>query len=139
MRDAHDPPSETKSEEVRSVEAVVETQSPLVDRTAGALDLQHRYGIKLLEISRKGGQVTEGLGEIWVQAGNLLVLQAGEGALAETLRNLGLLALAERTVTIGDRRRPCGPILVLATTLTLVAAKLLTLQSHSSPPQCSSL
>lgn len=96
-------------------------------------------GIKLLEISRKGGQVTEGLGEIWVQAGNLLVLQAGEGALAETLRNLGLLALAERTVTIGDRRRPCGPILVLATTLTLVAAKLLTLQSHSSPPQCSSL
>jgi di/tricarboxylate transporter len=53
------------------------------------------------------------------------VIQAGEGALAGLLQDLGLLPLAERFMTIGTRRARYGPILILAAAIGLVALKVL--------------
>jgi di/tricarboxylate transporter len=119
-------PTEEKSEELRSIEAVVEARSPLVGLSAGMLYMQRTFGAKLLAVSRQGEPLRERLSEVRFQPGDLLVIQAGEGALAQLLQDLGLLPLAERAVTIGTRRARYGPILLLAGAIALVAFKVLT-------------
>jgi di/tricarboxylate transporter len=118
--------TDERSEELRSIEAVVEARSPLVGLSAGMLYMQRTFGAKLLAVSRQGEPLRERLSEVRFQPGDLLVIQAGEGALAQLLQDLGLLPLAERAVTIGTRRARYGPILLLAGAITLVAFKVLT-------------
>ena len=59
------------------------------------------------------------------EPGDLVVIQAGEGALARVLQDLGLLPLAERFVSMGTRRARYGPVLLLAGAIVLVALKVL--------------
>ena len=118
--------TEEPHEELRSIEAVVEQRSPLVGLSAGMLNLQRTFGAKLLAVSRQGQPLRERLSEVRFRPGDLIVIQAGEGALAGLLQELGLLPLAERAVTIGSRRARYGPILLLAAAIALVALKVLT-------------
>ncbi|MGZ5777189.1 MAG: SLC13 family permease [Croceibacterium sp.] len=118
--------TEEASEELRSIEAVVEARSPLIGLSAGMLYMQRTFGAKLLAVSRQGEPLRERLSEVRFQPGDLVVIQAGEGALAGVLQELGLLPLAERAVTIGTRRARYGPIVLLAVAITLVAFKVLT-------------
>jgi len=116
---------EDPQDELRSIEAVVEARSALVGTSAADLALQRRYGAKLLAISRNGEPLRERLGEVRFCAGDMVVLQAGEGALAGILNDLGLLPLAERSVAIGSRRQRFGPILILAAAIALIVANVL--------------
>jgi di/tricarboxylate transporter len=113
--------TEERSEELRSIEAVVEPRSPLVGMSAGILALQRTFGAKLLAVSRHGEPLRERLSEVRFEPGDLVVIQAGEGALARILQDLALLPLAERMVTIGTRRARFGPIFLLAAAIALVA------------------
>ena len=117
--------TEDPSEELRSVEAVVEPRSLLIGMSAGMLYLQRTFGAKLLAVSRQGEPLRERLSEVRFQPGDLVVIQAGEGALAGIMQDLGLLPLAERMVTIGTRRARYGPALILAAAIALVAVKVL--------------
>jgi di/tricarboxylate transporter len=117
--------TEEASEELRSIEAVVEPRSILVGLSAGIVALQRTFGAKLLAVSRHGEPLRERLSEVRFQPGDLVVIQAGEGALARVLQELGLLPLAERAVTIGTRRARYGPILLLTAAIALVALKVL--------------
>ena len=119
--------TEEASEELRTVEAVIEAGSILVGRSAEGLGLQSHYGVKLLAVSRPGKRLRRLLQQAEFQPGDLIVIQGGEGILAGTMRELSLLPLAERTVTIGDRRQRYGPIVILAVAMALVAAKVLTI------------
>jgi di/tricarboxylate transporter len=117
---------EDPSEELRSIEAVVQARSPMIGKSAGSLALQRTFGAKLLAVSRQGEPLRERLSEARFQPGDLVVIQAGEGALAGLLRDLGLLPLAEREVTIGTSRARYGPIILLIAAIALVALKVLT-------------
>ena len=123
IRDHHVVPTKESSEEIRAVEVVVERGSPLVGRTASSFALQRRYGAKLLAISRRDHTVSRRLAEEPLQPGDMLVLQSGEGALSESLNDLGLLPLAERAVAIGNRRSRYGPAIILAAAIALIALK----------------
>ncbi len=113
------------SEEVRAVEAVVQPDSLLIGASAKRVDLQQRYGVNLLAVSRNGSRITERLRDISLRAGDVLVLQAGERALPTALVNLGVLPLAEREVLLGGVRRRYLPVIILAIAMVLVAVKLL--------------
>jgi di/tricarboxylate transporter len=113
--------TEEPSEELRSIEAVVEPRSPLVGMSAGILAMQRTFGAKLLAVSRHGEPLRERLSEVRFEPGDLVVIQAGEGALARILQDLALLPLAERAVTFGTRRARFGPILLLVAAIALVA------------------
>jgi len=115
------------SEELRTVEAVVEDGSPLVGQSAESAALQSRHNVKLLAISRVGERLRRRLQKAQMQPGDLIMLQGAEGMLAEALGELGVLPLAERSVTVGDRRLRYGPIVILAIAMALVAAKVLTI------------
>lgn len=117
--------TEEPTEEVRSLEAVINAGSILIGRSAKRLDLQQQFGVKLLAVSRADGRVTERLRNLRLQEGDVLVLQAGEKSLPEMLRVLGCLPLAERPLHLGGARGSLIPIAILAVAMGLVAFQVL--------------
>ena len=113
--------TEGKSEEVRTIEAVVQPDSDLIGGNARRARLQERYGVKLLGISRQEQTVTERLRDVTIKAGDVLLIRAGESALPAFLRSLSLLPLAEREVKLGNPRKVFGPIAILIVAILLIA------------------
>ena len=107
-------PEEEKGEEIGVIEAVINTDSPLVGQTAGRVRLQERYGVNLIAVSRRGQRLTRSLGKTVLQGGDVIVLQGALSALPDKLRDLGCLPLAERQLKLGSRRKGLLPIAILA-------------------------
>lgn len=106
------------------VEAVVTADSKLVGRTPAKLDLQRRYGIGLLAVSRSGENIGQRLSTVRLAAGDVVVLKGVSDALPEALGDLRALPLAERSIALGRSHRSLVPIGVLALAMVLVAANL---------------
>ena len=111
------------SEEMRSIEAVVQPDSVLVGGSAQRMRLQEEYGVGLLAVRRNGERFADRLRDITLRAGDVLVLQAGERALPGAMKALGVLPLAERSLRLGGVRRRYSPIVILALAMVLVAFK----------------
>lgn len=86
-------------------EAIVGPDSPLVGQTAGDFGLHARFGVNLLAVSRSRERLTERIRDIRLRAGDILVLQGDQDLLPERLGELSLLPLADRTVSLGSKRR----------------------------------
>jgi di/tricarboxylate transporter len=112
------------SEEMRSIEAVIQNDSLLVGLSAQRVRLQQQYGVNLLAVGRAGARITERLRDITLRAGDVLVLRAGERALPNALQTLGALPLVERDIRLGDARRRYMPAIILTIAMVLVAVKL---------------
>ena len=112
-------------EEIRSIEAVVGADSPLIGSSARGTDLQSEYNVKLLALSRSGHRVTQRLRAASIRAGDILVLRGPESDLPKALSELGALPLAERTLRLGGRRPLVLPAVILAIAMVLVAMKIL--------------
>ncbi|MBI3997534.1 MAG: SLC13 family permease [Armatimonadetes bacterium] len=93
------------SDEVTIVEAVVTLDARIVGKTARSLNLRRRHGVNLLAVARQGARLKARLSDIRFRAGDVLLLQGGEEALAEVLPLLGCLPLAERGLRIGQPLR----------------------------------
>ena len=123
-RARHEVEKDEPSEEMRSVEAVVQPRSVLVGRSAQRVRLQDEYGVNLLAVGRASARITERLRDVVLRAGDVLVLRAGEKSLPEAMKTLGVLPLAERDVRLGGSRRRYLPALILAAAMVLVGFKL---------------
>ncbi len=123
-RARHEVGKDEPSEEVRSIEAVVQPRSILVGRSAQRLRLQDEYGVNLLAVGRAAARITERLRDVTLRAGDVLVLRAGEKALPGALRTLGVLPLAERDVRFGGARQRFLPALILTAAMVMVGFKL---------------
>jgi di/tricarboxylate transporter len=121
---AHHPLEATK-EEVRSVEAVVGGDSVLTGRSVSRIDLQSRFNVKLLAVSRAGRRTNQRLRTAPIRPGDILVLRGAESDLSRALSELGALPLADRAVQLGARRPLIWPALILTGAMVLVALKLL--------------
>jgi di/tricarboxylate transporter len=120
-----DRPLEGRRGEVRSVEAVVEADSILTGQTVRRLDLQSRFNVKLLAVARGGRRPTQRLRVAPIRAGDILVLRGAETALANALKELGLLPLADRAVQLGGRRPLVLPALILVAAMVCVGLQLI--------------
>jgi len=109
------------SEEMRSVEAVVQSDSILVGQSAQRLHMHQRFGVNLLAVGRAGERITQRLRDVTLKPGDVLMLQAGERALPEAIKTMGVLPLAERTLRLGGAKRRWSPILILTAAMLLVA------------------
>lgn len=107
-------PEGTKKKDVGVIEAVVTTDSVLIGQAAGRMRLQQRHGVNLIAVSRAGQRLTRKLGEITLNAGDVIVLQGPLSILPERLRDLGALPLAERSMRLGGAKGGWLPILILA-------------------------
>ncbi|KFG89619.1 Permease [Sphingobium herbicidovorans NBRC 16415] len=110
-----------EGDEIGVIEAVVTTDSALIGRTAGRLLLRERFGVNLIAISRAGEHLTRKIGQIVLQAGDVIVMQGPVALLPDRLRQLGALPLAAREMQLGKSKRGWLPILVLATAMIATA------------------
>ena len=105
------------------MEAVVQGGAVLVGRSAQRLQLKVQYGVNILAVGREGERITQRLRDVTLKEGDILVLQAGEKALPDAMKTLGVLPLAERELRLGGTRRRWSPLIILALAMVLVAFK----------------
>jgi di/tricarboxylate transporter len=99
-------PREAQPEdEIGLVELVVLPQSGLIGRTASDIQLRTRYGINLLAISRQGQRSVTRLRSTALRAGDVLLMQGAGDSIAEFAADSGCVPLAERSLSIPDRRK----------------------------------
>lgn len=114
----------SKSEDVLNVEAVVQSGSGLVGKSARSLNLNAERGVTLTAVARSGRRMTRRLDTTPLRAGDILILQGAESLLPGVLTDLGLLPLAQREVRLGDARWRFLPVIILAAAMVLVAFKI---------------
>ncbi len=106
-------PDDHQREETGIVEGVITVGSILVGRTASRLQLQTRFGINLIAVSREGAALQHRVGGTVLRAGDVVVLQGPETLLPGRLENLGVLPLAERKLLMGEQRNRYLPLAIL--------------------------
>jgi di/tricarboxylate transporter len=111
-------------DEVGTIEGVVTADSAVIGETPAHIDLRGRFQVNLLAISRSGKRITQRLRSVRFQAGDVVVLQGRFDVLPDSLKDLGVLPLAERDLGLGRGRRRWLPILILALAMAAVAIKL---------------
>jgi di/tricarboxylate transporter len=115
---------DSKDGEIGVIEAVINTESPLIGQSAGRLRLQERYGVNLIAVSRRGERLVKSLGNTVLRAGDVIVLQGALDELPEKLRDLGCLPLAERAIKLGSSRKGLLAIVILAVAMAATAGGL---------------
>lgn len=126
LESGHRVPEATQPQaEISSIEAVIGVNSPLIGLSAQASLLFERFGVNLLAVSRTGQRLTERLGAITLQLGDVIVLQGNLAAMPERLKALQCLPLAERTLHLGKARRALLPVLILVAAMTTTALGIL--------------
>jgi di/tricarboxylate transporter len=118
-------PEGSAGDETGVIEAVINTSSVLVGQTAGRFDLQARFGINLIAISRRGERLSRRLANTVLRAGDVVVLQGPLGLLPERLRELGCLPLAEREMRLGTSRKGWLAVAILGVAMSATALGLM--------------
>jgi di/tricarboxylate transporter len=120
-REDKTPASDDPTDEMGVVEAVIPQSSIIVGRSVRELELFQRYQINLIAVSRAGERIAERLKDVKLRGGDLVVLRGNHSHLPDVLRELGLLPLVERTLTLGSARRRWLTVTILALTVGIVA------------------
>ncbi|HEV2675815.1 MAG TPA: SLC13 family permease [Aliidongia sp.] len=113
--------SERQKDDVIVVEAVVTDGSLLIDRTATGLHLRQRFDVNLLAVSRAGERLGARLHRLRFRAGDVVALQGWEQDLPAILAELGCLPLADRRLTLGQKRTGYWSLAILVVAMILVA------------------
>ena len=114
------------SGEAQIVEGVITADSALVGRTVTQTQLQERYEMSVMAVSRSGKRISQRLATVRLRAGDVIVLRSASPQMADTLGELRILPLAHRSISLGRNERSIWPVLVLAVAMGLVAAHVLT-------------
>jgi di/tricarboxylate transporter len=80
--------------------------------------------VNLIAVSRAGEHLTRKIGQIVLQAGDVIVLQGPLTLLPDRLSQLGALPLAARSMRLGQSKRGWLPILILAIAMVATATGL---------------
>jgi di/tricarboxylate transporter len=107
------------------LELVPLPQARIVGRTMDAIKLRTRYGLSLLAISRKGRRIIKRLRVAPIKAGDVLLLQGPEEALAEFAGDFGCVPLADRSINIPNKRRAALAVGLMAGAIGLTGFGLL--------------
>jgi di/tricarboxylate transporter len=115
------PPQAPEGRDVGVIEAVIGKESPLAGSTAGSLRVHEASGVNIVAVSRKGERLTERLRDLVLCPGDVIVIQGSLETLPQTLRELGCLPLAERTLRLGNRPSTVLPLAILGAAMLLTA------------------
>ena len=119
-------PGAGERDELTTMEAVVTANSPLIGQTPRSMSLRRAHDVNLLAVSRAGKRRAERLQQHRFQVGDVIVLQGWETALHSTLPDLGLLPLADRSLSLGKPNDGLLTLAVLTLALVLIGLKFVT-------------
>lgn len=105
------------AEDFTTVEVVVRTDSPILRKVVNQLHMRWRFGINLLAISRSGARIQKRLGNVRIQAGDVLLLKGQEQSINDALPLLGCLPLQYRGLSIGKPRQIFLSVSIFATAI----------------------
>jgi di/tricarboxylate transporter len=111
-----------EAEDLQLVEAVVQTDSPLINRTVEQMRLLDHHGLHLLAVARAGGRLKQRLKAVRFRPGDVLLLQGDEGDVSESLVELGCLPLASRNLALGKPRRLITSVALFAAAVATILA-----------------
>lgn len=118
-----------KAHERRLVQAVISRQGPLVGKTVKEVRFRTRYGAAVIAVQREGKRVHELPGTIKLQAGDVLLLEAGPSFLGQSSQNdTSFALLAEVKDSAPPRLSMLIPtLLIVAAALAVYIARVTTL------------
>jgi di/tricarboxylate transporter len=87
------------SEDVEVIEAIVLPNSPIEGKSMRQYRIHDRLGINLLAVARHGRPPTARLKNIRFKTGDVLLFQGETAIMAEALKTLGCLRLADRVIS----------------------------------------
>jgi di/tricarboxylate transporter len=107
----------------RLVEATVSYNSPFIGRSLKELDFRHRFELSVLAIHRRGEVLSEKVGKIPLQAGDVLLVYGVQERFEALAREPVMLLIEDGAA--GPRPRRRGAILAVAIFAAAVAAPVL--------------
>lgn len=107
-------PALTHAAETVLRELAVLPNSSVVGRSATEIDLRTVFSINLLALSRQGDRSTTRLRTTAIEAGDVLLMQGTEEAIARFASQYGCVPLAERALRLPDKRRAWLATLIMA-------------------------
>jgi di/tricarboxylate transporter len=107
-------PTLTHAAETVLRELAVLPNSSVVGRSATEIDLRTVFSINLLALSRQGDRSTTRLRTTAIEAGDVLLMQGTEEAIARFASQYGCVPLAERALRLPDKRRAWLATLIMA-------------------------
>lgn len=113
------------TEGLQLIEAVVRSDSRMVNRSVRQLRLHHQFGLHLVAVARDGGRLKQRLKDIRFQTGDVLLLQGSENEISESLSSLGCLPLANRELHLGQPRKLAMSIGIFALAIVAMLCDLL--------------
>ncbi|MGJ3261840.1 MAG: SLC13 family permease [Salinarimonas sp.] len=120
--DADTPAIPAEDEGVALAELVVLPGSALAGRSARDLKLRTRHGLNLLAVSRQGERSRARLRTMMLRAGDVLLMQGAPERLAEFAGAVGAAPLAERPLTIPNRREIMLSLAIMAAAIAAAAS-----------------
>ncbi len=99
-----------RSADIVTIEAVVGAGSPLIGSSLADLRLRDRYHVHVIAVSRRGRLLRTRLRRAKFSLGDVIVLQGGAEAVANALREVRCLPLAQRRLGLGRRRNLFLPL-----------------------------
>ncbi|MBE0596271.1 MAG: SLC13 family permease [Desulfuromonadales bacterium] len=106
--------NESPADEVELLELVVMSNSGLIGRSASDIQLRTRFGLNLLAISRQGRRSIRRLRTAALQAGDVLLMQGPQEALAGFTTVFNCVPLAKRSISLPDKGRAITAMAVMA-------------------------
>ncbi len=92
-------------------EVIVTEKSPLIGSTFRAMDVRRRYGVNVVALARREGEVRKPIGEVRFELGDILLVQGSQDAIRRASSELQCLPLADRGLQL---RRPQNMPLTLS-------------------------
>ncbi|HRX36177.1 MAG TPA: SLC13 family permease [Aestuariivirga sp.] len=109
------------SRESTLAELAVMPDSPLIWRSASDVRMRSSFGINMLALSRQGTHSTARLRSMPIEPGDVLLMQGYPDAITEFASRFRCVPLAERKLTIPDRRQAGMALAIMAVTVLLAA------------------
>lgn len=112
--------STSGGDELHVMEAVVTPNAVVLGSTPSSLDLRQRFGVTLLAAARQGRRFEGRLGDVNLNVGDVILLEGPPARMRQTIRALGCLPLAPRTLKFSAPRTVL-PLIVFAGAVALAA------------------
>lgn len=113
------------SDEIGVTEAIIMTGSELANASPRSLSLRSRYGVNLLAVRQAGKRSIQRMRNTRMQVGDIVVLQGNLDGMANILKELGCLPLAERNLLLGRDKKAILPVLIMGVAVALAAFNVL--------------
>ncbi|MBW6508684.1 MAG: anion permease [Desulfuromonadales bacterium] len=110
----HEGSKDTTDKQVDIQELVVMPGTSLIGRTASNIRLRSQYGINLLAISRQGKRSIKRLRITPIHAGDVLLMQGNPSSLAGFASTFGCVPLAQRSISLPDKRHALLASVIMA-------------------------